>query len=95
VSDHDGVNDAHGHPADLGEDEREGKREHGTNLVADGHGMEVDGLLKKENPGVGRGVSFEYQYSWLERWIAWPATLIHLAWFASSLPPGAYTFTLL
>jgi hypothetical protein len=28
--------------------------------------LEVDGLLKKENPGVGRGVSFEYQYSWLD-----------------------------
>jgi hypothetical protein len=37
VSDHDGVDDAHGHPADFGEDERQGEREHRTNLVADGH----------------------------------------------------------
>ncbi len=37
VSDHDGVDDAHGHPADLGEDERKGEREHGTDLLADGH----------------------------------------------------------
>jgi hypothetical protein len=37
VSDHDGVDDAHGHPADLGEDEWEGEREHGTDLVADRH----------------------------------------------------------
>ncbi len=37
VSDHDGVDDAHRHPADFGKDEREGEREHRTNLIADGH----------------------------------------------------------
>ena len=37
MSDHDGVDDAHGHPADLGEDERKGEREHGSDLIADGH----------------------------------------------------------
>ena len=37
VADHDGVDDAHRHPADLGEDERQGEGEHGTDLVADGH----------------------------------------------------------
>ena len=76
VSDHDGVDDTHGHPADLGEDERKGEREHGANLVADGHGLQVDILSKKENPGVGRGVSFEYQYSWLDGWMGWPTGLI-------------------
>ncbi len=35
VSDHHGVHDAHRHPAEFGEDERECKREHGTNLLAD------------------------------------------------------------
>lgn len=37
VSDHDGVDDAHGHPADLGEDQRKGEREDRPDLVADGH----------------------------------------------------------
>ena len=37
VSDHDGVDDAHRHPADFGEDEREGEREHRTDLGANGH----------------------------------------------------------
>ena len=37
VSDHDGVDDAHGHPAEFGEDEREGEREHGSELLADRH----------------------------------------------------------
>ena len=39
MSDHDGVDDAHRHPADLGENERKGEREHGPDLVADGHGV--------------------------------------------------------
>jgi hypothetical protein len=51
VSDHDGVDDAHGHPADLGEDEREGEREHGTDLVSDGH--LIYGVEITETPGVG------------------------------------------
>jgi hypothetical protein len=33
VSHHDGVDDAHGHPAEFGEDEREGEREHGPDLL--------------------------------------------------------------
>jgi hypothetical protein len=37
VSDHDGVDDAHGHPADLGEDERKGERKHGADLASDRH----------------------------------------------------------
>jgi hypothetical protein len=37
VSDHDGVDNAHGHPAEFGEDEREGEREHGPDLLADRH----------------------------------------------------------
>jgi hypothetical protein len=37
VSDHDGVDDAHGHPAEFGKDEREGKGEHRTDLLANGH----------------------------------------------------------
>ena len=39
VSDHDGVDDAHRHPAEFGEDERDCKREHGTDLSADRHGF--------------------------------------------------------
>ena len=53
VPDHHGVDDAHGHPAELGEDERKGEREHGSNLVADGHGLEVDSLSKNKTPGAG------------------------------------------
>ena len=37
VADHDGVDDAHGHPAELGGDEREGEGEDGADLLADGH----------------------------------------------------------
>jgi len=37
VSDHDGVYDAHGHPTEFSEDERESKREHGPDLLADRH----------------------------------------------------------
>jgi hypothetical protein len=37
VSDHDGVHDAHRHPAEFGEDERQGEREHRPDLVTDGH----------------------------------------------------------
>ena len=37
VADHDGVDDAHGHPAEFGEDEREGEGEHGPDLLTDGH----------------------------------------------------------
>ncbi len=37
VADHDGVDDAHRHPADFGEDEGEGEGEHGPDLLADGH----------------------------------------------------------
>ena len=37
VSDHHGVHDAHGHPAEFGEDEREGKGEDGTDLLTDRH----------------------------------------------------------
>ena len=37
VSDHDGVHDAHGHPAEFGEDERKGEGEHGPDLLANGH----------------------------------------------------------
>ncbi len=34
VTDHDGVDDAHRHPTELGEDKRQGQGEHGTNLAA-------------------------------------------------------------
>ena len=37
VSDHDGVDNAHRHPANFGEDEGKGEREHGPDLGADGH----------------------------------------------------------
>src|SRR3984893_2363519 len=64
VSDHDGVDDAHGHPADFGEDEREGEREHRTDLSADGHELWQWGLSQKRNPGDGRGVDLCFKYSW-------------------------------
>jgi len=37
VADHDGVHDAHRHPAELGCDERQGEGEHRADLLADGH----------------------------------------------------------
>ena len=37
VPDHDGVDDAHGHPAEFREDERDGKGEHGPDLAANRH----------------------------------------------------------
>jgi len=37
VADHDGVDDAHRHPAEFGEDEGKGEREHGPDLLADRH----------------------------------------------------------
>ena len=37
VSDHHGVHDAHRHPAEFGEDEREGKGEDGSDLLTDRH----------------------------------------------------------
>ncbi len=39
VADHDGVDDAHRHPAEFGEDERKSEREHGPDLLAYGHGL--------------------------------------------------------
>ena len=37
VADHDGVHDAHRHPAEFRCDERQGEGEHGADLLADGH----------------------------------------------------------
>ncbi len=54
VSDHDGVDDAHGHPADFGQDERKGEREHGSDLGADGHLVFV--RFRCRGPASPRGV---------------------------------------
>jgi len=37
VADHDGVDDAHRHPTEFGEDEGKGEGEHGSDLLANGH----------------------------------------------------------
>ena len=50
VPDHDGVDDAHHHPTDLGEYEREGEVEHGRDFAADGHGS---GFESFRIPAVG------------------------------------------
>ena len=51
VSDHDGVDDSHGHPTQFREDERDGKGEDRPDLAADGHF-----LGNEKTPVCGRGL---------------------------------------
>ncbi len=44
VADHDGVDDGHEHPAEFGEDERQGEREHGLDFVANGRHLQHSSL---------------------------------------------------
>ena len=67
VSDHDGVDDAHRHPADLRENERKGEREDGADLLTDGHGLAVgDSRVKTKTPVWAGVFNLEYQYSWFD-----------------------------
>jgi hypothetical protein len=50
VADHDSVDDAHGHPADLRENEREGEGEDRSDLSADGHGLWITRLVLQAPP---------------------------------------------
>ena len=57
MADHDGVDDAHEHPADLREDERESEVEHGTDFAADGHGEWWSRIKGSNGRGAVRGES--------------------------------------
>jgi hypothetical protein len=54
VTHHDRVHNAHRHPAEFGEDERQGQGEDWTDLMADGHGL---GL----RPGYWRKVGLDFK----------------------------------